>query len=77
MGEAPATQVGRVHSPVSNQRIVIDEREATSDANGFVNMYIPLKEQKQEYRIESNVPLNENSIVMPCNKNTVITIMSN
>ncbi|MBQ7946969.1 MAG: hypothetical protein IJ277_02245, partial [Bacteroidaceae bacterium] len=62
MGEAPATQAGIVHS---NKRIVIDEREATSDANGFVNMYIPLKEQKQEYRIESNVPLNENSIVMP------------
>lgn len=63
--------------PVSNQRIVIDGRETTSDTNGFVDMYIPLKEQKREYGIESDVPLNENSIVMPCDKYTVITVMGN
>ena len=77
MGEAPATQAGRVHSPVSNKRIVIDGRETTSDANGFVDMYIPLKEQKREYGIESDVPLNKNSIVMPCDKYTAITVMGN
>lgn len=57
-------------------RVVVEGIEAISDENGFVDLYVPLKNQKSEYFIQCDVPLKNNKIIPPCTGSEVIFLQS-
>lgn len=61
-------------SKVEGCRISIEGVETVSDADGMVDIYIPLKNQKTEYIIDSDRPLKNNRILVPCTGSEVIFV---
>lgn len=59
---------------VPDVTVTIDGFSATSDANGEVHISIPLEHQKPEYQVTATVPLQTNTITMPCDDNGVILV---
>lgn len=59
---------------VEGKNVVIAGQEVSSEANGLVHIYVPLKEQKTMYRIVSDLHLECDTLYMPCGKNDVILI---
>ena len=57
---------------VANETMQIESQEITSDGNGKVSLFIPLNSQKKVYKIKANIPLLNDSIVMPCGENDVV-----
>ena len=57
---------------VANTTLVIEGFEVTTDANGHVQLFIPLEAQRKAYRIESPIPLINDTLFMPCGENDVI-----
>jgi len=61
-------------APVPNVKVTVDGFEAMSDANGEVQLSIPLESQKSEYQVTASVPLESNTITMPCGDSDVIIV---
>lgn len=57
---------------VSNVKINIMDAETSSDAEGDVIVFIPLDEQRTEYKVTCSIPLQDNTIYMPMTKSTVM-----
>lgn len=57
---------------VANETLQIDGQTVTSDENGKVSLFIPLKSQKRVYKITASIPLLNDSITMPCGENDVV-----
>lgn len=55
-------------------RVTVGGIEAVSDANGTVSLTVPLPLQKQKYDLTADVPLDDDTLYMPCGPNDVIRI---
>ncbi len=54
--------------------VTTDGFNATSDANGKVRLSIPIEHQKPEFQATASVPLQTNTLTMPCDDNGVILV---
>ena len=59
-------------SKVANAIIDIAGYKTMSDSEGHVSLFIPLKQQQTSYRIKCNIPLENDSIYVPCGNNDVV-----
>ena len=57
---------------VGGKNVYIDGRKVYADENGMVQLYIPLKYQKKKYRISADIPLQCDSLNMPCGKDVIV-----
>ena len=57
---------------VTNETLQIEGHEVTSDEKGFVSLFIPLNKQKKAYKIKANIPLINDSVVMPAGDHDVV-----
>ncbi|MCR5325141.1 MAG: toll/interleukin-1 receptor domain-containing protein [Bacteroidales bacterium] len=59
---------------VSGVTLSINGVEAVSDSLGYVTLSFPIEFQNRTYRVDSPIPLYDNTITMPCGDNDVILI---
>lgn len=59
---------------LSGVKVSINGQEATSDANGRINTFIPLEKQQPCYIINCPLPLENDTVFMPCGTNDVVLI---
>jgi len=52
--------------------VTVDGHEVMSDETGQVRLQIPLQEQQTAYRVTADVPLETDSLYMPCGEDDVI-----
>ena len=57
---------------VDNATIGLAGQETVSDANGCVSLYVPLEKQRSYYLVTSSVPLENDTLFMPCGKDDVL-----
>ena len=57
---------------VSNCRVTVNGRETRSDENGYIDLFLPLEEQRTAYPVTSDIPLLEDSVYMPSGEDDVI-----
>lgn len=57
---------------ISGCNVVIEEDTAQSDKNGYVKLKVPLIKQRKAYKIMSSIPLESDTIYMPCGQDDVI-----
>ena len=58
--------------PVANTEVTIAGQTVTSDMNGRVSLSIPLEKQSSSYFVSATVPLEKDTLHMPCGENDVI-----
>ena len=58
---------------IPNAAIDIDGHKATSDANGLVEVFIPLEEQRSTYPVKASFALERDTVYMPCGENDVMS----
>ena len=61
-------------TPVGDVTLHIEGEEVMSDENGQVSLMIPLSKQKKAYTIKADLPLLNDSIIMPCGTDDVILL---
>lgn len=59
---------------VAGVKVSLAGQETTSDANGAVELTVPLSEQRAIYQVNSSIPLVSDSIYMPCGKDDVVLV---
>jgi hypothetical protein len=57
---------------VANVEVLIDGHMARSDGEGYVSQTIPLVEQKIAYPVCTAVPLQDDTLHMPCGPNDIL-----
>ncbi len=57
---------------ISNSKLEIEGHEAISDKDGLVQLTLPLDQQRSVYKVTSSVPLETDSIFMPCGEDDVL-----
>ena len=57
---------------LTNTNLQIDGYVVTTDDKGCASIFIPLEAQKKAYHVSAPVPLQNNTIVMPCGEDDVI-----
>lgn len=57
---------------VSGCNVVIEKDTAQSDKDGYVKLKVPLTKQRKAYKIMSSIPLESDTIYMPCGKDDVL-----
>lgn len=57
---------------ISNSKLEIEGHEAISDKDGLVQLTLPLNQQRPVYKVISLVPLETDSIYMPCGEDDVL-----
>ena len=62
--------------PIGNCRITIDNFSVITGNDGKINFSIPLEKQKTVYKISAEIPLADDSIIMPCQNNNTYVILS-
>lgn len=60
--------------PVPDADVSIDGTETKSDANGIVDVFIPLKKQKTDYEVSGSLELEDNIIHMPSGKDDALIV---
>ena len=58
--------------PVANVEVTIAEQNTTSDENGCVSLFIPLEYQRQSYLVTASIPLENDTILLPCGEGYVM-----
>lgn len=58
--------------PVAGVSVRVDDYETVSDSAGRVTIIIPMKRQKQAYKVTSLVPILTDSVYMPCGQDDVV-----
>ncbi len=59
---------------VANVEMEIAGQKVISDNDGHVSLFVPLKEQQKKYHIKSSVPLEKDTIYLPCGPDDVILV---
>lgn len=57
---------------VANTEVEIAGYKAVSDNEGNVDLFIPLEDQRPSYQIKANIPLENDTIYLPCGKDDVV-----
>jgi len=57
---------------VANAEVEIAGYKAVSDDDGNVELFIPLEHQQSSYQIKANIPLENDTIYLPCGKDDVV-----
>ena len=60
--------------PVKGVSLIIAGRKVESDENGQVHLYVPLKEQNVWYHVLSDIPVENDTLFMPCGLNDYMGI---
>lgn len=61
---------------VSDVVLKIADQIAISGEDGLIDLYVPLKDQRQAYHIDADLPLLCDTLFMPCGRQDVIIIQS-
>lgn len=59
---------------VANTQVTLAGQTATSDAEGYVKMFIPLERQSNQYRVECPLPLESDTLSMPTTESTSLVV---
>ena len=59
---------------VANTQVTLAGQTATSDAEGYVKMFIPLDSQSDRYKVECSLPLEDDMLSMPTTESTVLLV---
>ena len=59
---------------LTNTAFQIEGFTVTTDSTGCASLFIPLREQKQAYRVSASIPLWDSILVMPSGKNDVLLV---
>ena len=59
---------------VANTQVTLAGQTATSDAEGYVRMFIPLERQSNQYRVECLLPLESDMLSMPTTESTSLVV---
>ena len=59
---------------VANTQVILAGQTATSDAEGYVRMFIPLERQSNQYRVECPLPLESDTLSMPTTESTSLVV---
>ena len=59
---------------VANIQVSLAGMTATSDAEGYVKMFIPLERQSTQYRVECLLPLESDMLSMPTTESTALSV---
>lgn len=59
---------------VANTQVTLAGQTATSDADGYVKMYIPLDRQCNRYKVECSLPLEDIMLSMPTTESMVLIV---
>lgn len=62
----------REEMPLSGVQVSLAGQEAVSDAEGRVTLFVPLENQSKFYRVESPVPLENDTVYMPCGRDDIL-----
>ena len=62
--------------PVTNVKLEIAGQTVTSDDSGHVSLFIPLERQKKAYHINVSLPLDKDTVGMPCNERERAVILT-
>ena len=57
---------------VANAELEIAGQKVVSESDGHISLFIPLEEQKTKYLIKSSIPLDKDTIYLPCGPDDVI-----
>jgi hypothetical protein len=58
--------------PVANAEIEIAGHTTTSDEDGRVKLFVPLEFQEKKYFIKSSIPLENDTVYLPCGPDDVV-----
>ena len=59
---------------VANAKVSLAGLATTSDAEGYVRMFIPLERQKDRYKVKCSLPLDNDILSMPTTESTVLIV---
>lgn len=59
---------------VASTQVTLAGQTATSDAEGYVRMFIPLERQSNQYRVECLLPLESDMLSMPTTESTAVIV---
>ena len=59
---------------VASTQVTLAGQTATSDAEGYVRMFIPLERQSNQYRVECPLPLESDTLSMPTTESTSLVV---
>lgn len=59
---------------VANTQVTLAGQTATSDAKGYVRMFIPLDRQSDRYKVECSLPLENDILGMPTTESTAVIV---
>ena len=59
---------------VANAKVSLAGLVTTSDAEGYVRMFIPLERQKDRYKVKCSLPLDNDILSMPTTESTVLIV---
>lgn len=61
-----------MEKPVANAEIEIAGHTTTSDEDGRVKLFVPLEFQEKKYFIKSSIPLENDTVYLPCGPDDVV-----
>lgn len=61
-----------IEKAVANAEVEIAGYKAVSDRESDVELFIPLEQQRPFYQIKVNIPLENDTIYLPCGKDDVV-----
>lgn len=59
---------------LGNTKLTIGSREVMTDSEGKVSLFVPLEEQHASYRVETDRPLEDSILHMPCGEGTTLML---
>lgn len=60
---------------VANTQVTLAGQTATSDAKGYVRMFIPLERQSDRYKVECSLPLENDILGMPTTESSALRVL--
>lgn len=60
---------------VANTQVTLAGQTATSDAKGYVRMFIPLDRQSDRYKVECSLPLENDILGMPTTESSALRVL--
>ena len=60
---------------VANTQVTLAGQIATSDAKGYVRMFIPLERQSDSYKVECSLPLENDILGMPTTESSALRVL--